>query len=78
MKRNIRIYDNPVDFVVIETEKSKAEIENFCKVYCYQIENDCYTITPDAIGKLLFDTEISSGDAPEYVESYCLGDYWEV
>jgi len=78
MKRNICIYDNPVDFVVIETEKSKAEIENFCKSYCYQIENDCYKITPDAIGNLLYDTEISAGDAPEYVESYCLGDYWEV
>lgn len=78
MKRNIRISDNfGRDFVIIETDKSPGAIEEYCRLYCYQIDNRCYTLTPDAIGELLFDTEISVGEPPAAVEDYYLEDYWE-
>lgn len=76
MKRNICIYDS-MDCVIIETDKSKKEIETFCKTYCYQIENDCYTIKPEKIGKLLYDTEINwKSEPPKASEFYNLSDFW--
>lgn len=76
MKRNIMISDC-IDYVIIETEKTKQEIEDFCKTYCYQIENDCYTIKPETIGKLLYDTEINwECEPPTATEFYRLENYW--
>lgn len=75
-KRNVCISDDfGMNFVVIETDKAREEIEKFCFAYCRQEETGIIEMTISEVGKMVFDSNITEGNPPEYKETYFIEDY---